>query len=326
MRVLLMEPASPHAGRGNASTVARYAQRGRAAGHEVRCVTTASTCAESFELVHAHHAVRCGPEATALAAQHGVPLVISLGGTDLHGVEGEGFDARALPALQAARLVLVPFAKDADLLAAAGVLRKKVRVVPRSVVLPPCSERPAPRSPFRILFLGGVRPVKGTLAAIELAKALRARGTAVRLQIIGAALDPLHADAVRGMLTPPDDWQAAVSASALPDLLAANDLLLNTSVAEGASNAILEALAHGLPVAARACHGNTEMLRSAPPAAVLLFDAGDVEALSRFVRQLHDGRHVQRGESARNFVAAWHDPCREAAALLSAWTEARSPS
>lgn len=325
MRVLLMEPASPHKGRGNASTVARYAGHGRAAGHDVLTITSESVAPDSADLIHAHHAVRCGPQAMTLAAELRVPLIISLGGTDLHGAEGEGFDVRGLPALHAARLILAPFARDADLLAAAGVDPGKVRVVPRGVDMPPTVRRPARHAPIRMLFLGGVRPVKGPVEALLLADELRARGHSVQLQIIGAALDQnLAADMTDLFLHPPDAWQPAVPASALPGLFAASDLLLNTSRAEGASNSILEALAHGMPVAAQRCHGNDELLRAADADFALLFAPGDVAAVQQFILQLQDGRQAERGERARSYVAAWHNPRLEAEALNAAWREARS--
>jgi glycosyltransferase involved in cell wall biosynthesis len=322
MRILLMEPASPHQGRGNASTMGRYAAVARAAGFEVHTATPEQPQFREVDLIHAHHAVRTGPSALHVARTQDIPLVISLGGTDLHGADGQGFDQRGLEPLMGARLVLVPLAADVELLVARGIPRERVRVVPRAVTLPPLKPRVAPRSPLRMLFLGGIRAVKGPLTALRLARELRAQGCPVHLHLVGPVLDPQHGDQVRAALEPLDVWSAPMPAANLPSLFHESDVLLNTSLAEGASNAILEALAHGLPVAALDCHGNRELLAGAPRSVALVFAAEDTESLRRFIDSLRDGLDADRAQQAQSFISACHDLEREAAALRAAWMEA----
>jgi glycosyltransferase involved in cell wall biosynthesis len=60
----------------------------------------------------------------------------------------------------------------------------------------------------------------------------------------------------------------------IPELLAAADVYLNTSVSEGLSNAVMEAMAAGLPVVATAVGGTPELITDAETG--LLFPARDV--------------------------------------------------
>jgi glycosyltransferase involved in cell wall biosynthesis len=62
--------------------------------------------------------------------------------------------------------------------------------------------------------------------------------------------------------------------SDIPELLAAADVYLNTSVAEGLCNAVMEAMAAGLPVLATAVGGTPELITDAETG--LLFPARDV--------------------------------------------------
>ncbi|MEU4778229.1 glycosyltransferase family 4 protein [Micromonospora sp. NPDC023633] len=63
----------------------------------------------------------------------------------------------------------------------------------------------------------------------------------------------------------------------VPDLLAAADLFVFPTLHENLSNALLEAMAHGLPVVASAVGGNVEVLRDG---AGVLVPAGDSRALA----------------------------------------------
>ncbi len=56
-------------------------------------------------------------------------------------------------------------------------------------------------------------------------------------------------------------WQGAVLARAMPGVYAAADAVLNSSLSEGMSNALLEAMAMGVPVLARAIEGNRALVR-----------------------------------------------------------------
>ncbi|MEU4336231.1 glycosyltransferase family 4 protein [Micromonospora lupini] len=88
----------------------------------------------------------------------------------------------------------------------------------------------------------------------------------------------------------------------VPDLLTAADLFVFPTLHENLSNALLEAMAHGLPVVASAVGGNVEVLR---PGGGRLVPAGDPGALAAALAPLLDDpgerRHV--GQLGRKVVA-----------------------
>lgn len=88
----------------------------------------------------------------------------------------------------------------------------------------------------------------------------------------------------------------------VPDLLAAADLFVFPTLHENLSNALLEAMAHGLPVVASAVGGNVEVLRSGGGR---LVPARDPEALAGALSPLLDDPAERRqvGEVGRTVVA-----------------------
>ena len=335
MILLLLEPEAVASGRGNATTAARYAAAATAAGWTVLRGTPTQHSVERVDLIHAHHAMRCGPSALRLTRQQNCPLVVSLGGTDLHGQDASGLDPLARAPLQQATRIVGPFAEDAALLQAAGIDTAHYRVVRRGVAVATPSSHTVSQVGLRLLSLGALRPLKNTVAAIEIATALRAAGMRCTLRVVGAALNEQYATQVRARLgqnalqhASQDALQNAVEPGALPALFADTDLLLNTSLAEGASNALLEALGAGVPVAASSVHGNVALLRNAPAQVACLFDlASPLAALLPFVHSLEQATQeswTTRALCARRFVQQHHATADEARELLQVWNEALS--
>lgn len=326
MRVLLLEPASAAVGRGNATTAERYARAAEGAGHCVLRATPDTIPTEAVDLVHAHHAARCGPRGVALAQQWRCPLIISLGGTDLHGQAAQGLDPTARAPLQYARLILGPFADDASLLRAAGIDTSTFRVVRRGVKPVDALPHQPALGVLRILCLGAVRPLKNNMVAMEIVAALRRHRIDCTLTFAGAELDSAYAEGLRQRLHASDVMLGPVASAALPAIFASSDVLLNTSLAEGASNAILEALAAGVPVAASNVHGNTALLRTAGANFACLFDLA--EPLTQFapfgtlLLSAGTSENAERAHEAQEFVRVHHDVAAEAHELLGAYAEA----
>ncbi|HEV8586851.1 MAG TPA: glycosyltransferase [Methylomirabilota bacterium] len=128
------------------------------------------------------------------------------------------------------------------------------------------------------LFVAGDGPLRA-----ELARAIGARGLGGVMRLLGERRD-------------------------VPDLLGAADVYLSTSRAEGQSNAVMEAMAAGLPVVATAVGGTPELVRDG--ATGLLFDPGDAAAAARHVLELiADGeRRWELGGRGRARVALLHGP------------------
>jgi glycosyltransferase involved in cell wall biosynthesis len=165
--------------------------------------------------------------------------------------------------------------------------------------------------------------VKDVLLAIDLLHRLRARGLDLALTILGPSMDEDYARRVRERAgefvtvaeAAPEEMDAAYLAA---------DAVWNTSLHEGGSNALLEAVAHGCAILARDVPGNRELLgeEGAPGA---LFDPADFGAVEAFHRALAaETAAARRARIGRGL--AWlrrlHDPVDEARALVAAWSKA----
>jgi len=333
VKVLLVPPSFRSTARGNAVTAERWrsnlVRRGIAATKVTPDELAARAAAERPDLVHAHHAVHTGRAALALqAGPHPAPFVVSLGGTDLNGGPDGAPDPAALAVLHRATLILGPDEASGRRLRAGYSDAAPYRVVRRGVDVPATIPPPPPdRRNLIGLVVGGIRPVKGQVDAVDLAASLRTLDIALSIRFVGPAVDADYARRFAARLDPagPDRWLG----EALPEDMAAHyaaaDFVLNTSQHEGASNALLEGLAAGRPVAAHAVAGNTTLLASAPTPAACLFapDTG-IPKLAAWLAALAEEHAVARsarGETARDFVRRNHDAEVETDQLLSAYEE-----
>lgn len=224
------------------------------------------------DIIHAHHAVHCGMAAAGVATQMNIPLVISIGGTDWYADKTAAPDPGCLAALARADAVISPTKETVEKLKTVVPKSCGVFYVRRGVRINPRTES-AFKTSLNGLMAGGLRPVKGQLKALRWVEALRAKGIPATLTIAGPAIDSLYTAKVEQVLSrqPQDRWIGPIRHADMPGLYADADFFLNASENEGASNAILEALANGCPVAARDCPGNRHLLSSAASELACLF-------------------------------------------------------
>ncbi len=324
MKVLLVEPAPSHPARGNSVTARRWAEALGALGIEVVRAAPGELAGRLRwgpppALIHAHHATHCGPAAARASRALGVPLVVSLGGTELHGPP----PPEAVAAVATAAVVVGPFASYGVTLTRQLGSAPPYATVRRGVA---AAELNSPRhggGPLRLLVVGGLRPVKGQLRAVALARGLRDLGLDLTLTLAGPALDPGYAAAVDEALAGAGIgvWVGEVPHGAMDRVYGEVDCLLNTSDSEGASNAILEAWAGGLPVAARSAPGNRELLEPAPAEAAHLY-GDDPESLAAWLRALAaeaPETRLARARAAQAHARVHHRVADEAHELLAAY-------
>jgi glycosyltransferase involved in cell wall biosynthesis len=309
VRVALVTSAEPL--RGNRTTVDRWAEFLR--GVELAVVAPGAEPPFAPDVVDGYHAAHGGPWALELARRSGAPLVINLGGTDL-------FAPGAERVLLAADCVTGAFPRFREMLRERLGRDVPYAVVPRGVRVP--HDLPLRPASGRVLLPAGLRPVKDVLLAIDLLERLRARGLPLSLRILGPALDAEYAARVRARAGA--SVQVGVAApEEMRDAYLDADVVWNTSLHEGGSNALLEAVAMGCAILARDVPGNRDLLEEeGAPGAAALLDPADTDAAEAFHRAL-------LGESAaarRARVAAghaWlrrlHDPHEEARALAGVW-------
>jgi len=308
VRVALITNAEP--GRGNRTTVDRWVEFVRAA--EIEVLAPGAEPSARPDVVDGYHAGHGGPWALELARRLRVPLVVNLGGTDVRapGVE---------PVFLAADCVTGAFPEFGEMLKERLGRPVPYAVVPRGVRVP--ATLPLRKPTGRVLLPAGLRPVKDVLLAIDLLERLRARGLPLSLRILGPAMDADYAARVRARAGPFVEV-GALAPDRMQDAYLAADVVWNTSLHEGGSNALLEAVAYGCAIFARDVPGNRELLgeEGAPGA---LFDPADTDAAEAFHRALlaeDDASRVARVEGGHAWLRRLHDPVAEAHALENVWS------
>ena len=332
-----MTPAPTHLHLGGIATVTRYRDGLQQKGHlcELFGGTTEGGLKQSLEgtvgrfkpdIVHAHDARRCGIQLLGSRT----PWVISLSGEDLHedALHGE-HGPIVCEVLRRAHRVLVP----SEL--AAGVVEErvpdaigKIDVVSRAATPLPTDGTDLrrslgiPRQRFLVFLPGGLRPIKGQHRAISAIQVLRAAGADIEMILAGPEQDADYARHVRQLC----ENQPAVRV--LPTLAKERmgaayvdaDVVLNTSLFEGAAPTILEAGILGRPVVASDVPGNREMIRHKETG--LLF--GDEEEMAKQILALYRNRGAagKLGVRIREDFMRRFDVEREIRTLLSSYAAA----
>jgi glycosyltransferase involved in cell wall biosynthesis len=173
----------------------------------------------------------------------------------------------------------------ADRLAYEGVPARKVSVIPNGVVLDSVCERS--RAPRRVIVVANLRPEKGHDVLLRAAAQVVQKFPDARFDIVGggplaAALETLTSElGLRRHVAFHGHCEDVASR------LAAADLCVVPSWSEAFPNAVLEAMAAGLPVIASAVGGVLEIVRDDETG--LLVRPGDVDMLAtRICRVMAD--------------------------------------
>jgi L-malate glycosyltransferase len=163
----------------------------------------------------------------------------------------------------------------------------KVAIVPNGLDLSAFTPRRADAGRQRVIVVGNLRPVKGHEVLIDAAPDVLRRYPQAHFELVGSG--PEHASltaraAARGVA---HAFTFLGARDDVPALLAAADVFVLPSYTESFPNALLEAMAAGLPIVASAVGGIPEVIHNGRNG--LLIPAGDAAALAeRLCRVLGD--------------------------------------
>lgn len=270
-------------------------------GHEVRifnCQYDDPREAAHFapQVVHALNAERCFAWLGALKSLCRAPLVISLTGTDYSTWAGTGPPPPVIAQSLSDAHALVLFHEEPAHAIGATLQehRNKLWVIPQGVVrLPEHPDSSLVRAKYglavqHVVFLmaAGVRPVKNIPLGIEAFSRIERTAPESRLLLAGPALDPKEADLVAALAEKVSKfiYLGELSPLAVRQLMSASDVYLNTSLHEGMSGAILEAMVEGLPVIASDIAGNRALVEEGVTG--LLFPSNDLAGLTHALSTL----------------------------------------
>ena len=258
MKIVIVTPEAPGTTLGNAVTADRWSGILRGLGHQVEITREwVPEIKDDCDLLVALHARRshksivrfrrCYPER---------PLIVALTGTDLYGDLPANPEARASLELAARIVALQEAARDQ----LEEALRPKLSVIYQSAVPPLKSRQPLTDS-FEVCVLSHLRDVKDPLRAAWAARRLSLESR-VYVQHAGRALSVEWATKAKEeeRVNRRYKWFGDLPHDRAMYLLSGARLLVLSSLMEGGSSAIAEAVTCGIPVICSNIPGNVGML------------------------------------------------------------------
>jgi glycosyltransferase involved in cell wall biosynthesis len=347
MRIALVTPVAYPSVRGNAVTVGRLLRglRGRGVEAEVLDLSRTPPAAAAGRLdalgpgiIHAFHAFQAAPAVAPFARQRGVPLVISLTGTDANiDLFRPGRRSATRAAIRQAR-ALIAFHETIRTKVAAAVpeVAPRIEIIPQSVDLEDAPDQlvdlgPCRPGEVRFLLPAGIRRVKNVLFPVAPLGAL-ARRYPIRFVVAGPILEEAEGRRLIAAIAG-SDWASylgEVPHALMGSLLDQVDVVINSSLSEGGmANSILEAMSRGRPLLAADIEGNRSVIEDGVEG--FLFRDGE-EFAERAERLIRDPALRERlGAAGRAKVGRLYPPDREIDAHLDLYRRlladgARTPS
>jgi glycosyltransferase involved in cell wall biosynthesis len=174
--------------------------------------------------------------------------------------------------------------------------------------------------PLRLLFVGRCLAWKGMHIGLAALAELLARGRRARLTIAGTGTAAVHwrAQAHRLGIDDALDWLAWVEHDRMAAVYLAHDVLLFPSLHDSGGQAVLEALAHGRPVACFDLGGPGSIVDASCGRVVVTRGRRRREVVRNFADALQEladspALRVRLGEGARVRAARYAWPCQVAA-------------
>lgn len=292
----------------------------------------------AYDIVHTHNwsSMFYGIAAGRLA---GVPLVIH----GEHGLNREDLDGIPFKRLWAQRVLarLIDHIVPVNEVIAAHVRKawkldgRGMTVIPNGVDLArfrPLPSRartsdPDPGASLTLGMVGRLDDVKDIGCALRAVKLLldRGQGEGLRLVLVGSGPKQADLEAETGRLGLSGLVEFAGARTDVENWYPRFDIYLNTSVYEGMSNTLLEAMAGGLPLIASRVPGNAAWLREGENAR--FFAPGDAEGLAGAIASLRADKEarISMGERNRKRAEADFDNRGFLAAYADLYARLRAP-
>jgi glycosyltransferase involved in cell wall biosynthesis len=293
---------------------------------------------EDYDLVHAFFGFPTGWLCYRTAGK--LPYIISLRGSDVPGANAR----LKLEYKLLGSLVFTPiWRRAAALVACSEGLKSRalkflpsagIQVIPNGVDLE--RFRPADTKPsrgtggdrptaLRLLTVGRLSTTKRVPLLVEAVESLRRQGRAAQLTIVGGGAlktDIERLVAQRG-LSDIVRVVGRVESEQMPEIYRGHDVFVSASMQEGMSNAMLEAMASGLPIVTTRCEGVDELIADNG----IVVDAAEPGPLAEAVRAVADDtrawsamsiaarRRAERfawSRTAQQYVNLYQECCRGA--------------
>jgi glycosyltransferase involved in cell wall biosynthesis len=184
------------------------------------------------------------------------------------------------------------------------------------------------RHSLKVGFLGWTNKEKGIFDTLAAFKRVLAREPQALLRVAGGGRDypAFVAEVQRLGLSPHVDCLGWLPRDQVPSFLQSLNVLVLPSYAEGLPNALLEAMAAGVPVVATAVGGVTDLIGESGGG--ILTSPGDIESLANAITTLLKDGHAaaELGAKGQRFVRERHDIKVVAAKYREAFRSVLPPS
>jgi len=226
------------------------------------------------DLIHSIHTLRPARWLDRLFSRCHAPLFVTLTGTDYNNLDGVDAHHVTLERYWRKAAALVVFHHEAREYVVSRMpwTEPKMHIIPQGVSAPVSvpdrssirKEYGLPAHDIVFLMVSGIRPVKNIPFALEAFQQIEQRLTNVTLVHVGPELDSDEARRVQeiGKKLRSFYLLGSKTRTDVEKLMAGADVFLNTSLHEGMSGALLEAMAAGLPVIATDILGNVPLVRA----------------------------------------------------------------
>jgi colanic acid/amylovoran biosynthesis glycosyltransferase len=267
----------------------------------------------------------------------GCPVVVSCRGSQIQVAphnparrELAGGIRRTFERAAAVHAVSEKIVQEAEAL---GLDREKAVVIRPAVdagFFTPAQQGTRREAQFRIISVGSLNWVKGYEYALVAIRRLKDRGLSLLYEIVG---DGVKAERQRILFTIQDlglegmvRLRGALEPEEVRNALREADVFLLPSLSEGISNAALEAMSCGLPLAGSDCGGMREAVRDGVEG--FLAAPRDVEALAACVEQLalNPGMRRSMGRAARERILREFSLPAQTAAFLELYRSVARPA
>ncbi len=319
MKVAMITPHY-HQARGNTITVQRISASLRLLGIETTVIsitppTDYPDLPPSADLVHGFNAYEFGLY-WRKKYREDTPYVITMTGTDVNHnlLDPESRDI-VVEALSGAKAVHV-FNDEARTLLWKEIpeIREKTYQIAQGITMFSSSSGAEKQKSNEFIFLlpAGIRKVKNVPKAIRMLESLHQRKPFIRLWLVGPILEEAEGKQVAELVDRHRDWVryiGQIDHRAMGELYQKADVVLNTSLSEGQSSAILEAMAAGIPVLVSDIPGNRDVV-SHGEQGFLYRDGTEFLLLAEHLMQ-DETLRTKLGEEGRKYVQANHSPEHE---------------
>ncbi|WP_198671265.1 MULTISPECIES: glycosyltransferase family 4 protein [Paraliobacillus] len=324
MKVLLATP-NFHQPRGNTITVQRIADGLEKNGITTEIISTTEKPQKyslpEADIVHGFHAYRFYTFMQQLDTKPKA-YMITITGTDLnHNLYDEDTRQDVITCLREAKAIHV-FNEEGKKTIEKEIpdVKDKLFMIPQgtSEFISTSFPHKKPDGSFLFVLPAGIRKIKDVPAAIKMLQLLREKDNQIRLWLVGPILEESEGNKVKRLVEENKEWVSylgQVPHDQMGTIYEEADCILNTSISEGQSSAILEAMGYGLPVLVANNEGNASIIMNEETGFIYDSQNQFLDYAEKIMNNVTLRQAI--GHQAMNYISSHHSGNDEIKSLLA---------